>query len=60
MLNGKLNEYSVLFGFAVNGQILEFGFAFVEIQNVINNTAVVLESFGIKLVVVAQIGKFYG
>ncbi|CDE18937.1 unknown [Acidiphilium sp. CAG:727] len=59
MLHCKLDYYSVFFGFAVNGQIVEFSLAFVEIQDVIYNAAVVFERLGIEFVVVAKIGKFY-
>ena len=59
MLHRKLDYYSVFFGFAVNGQIVEFGLAFVKVQNVIDDTAVVFERLGIEFIVVAKIGKFY-
>ena len=59
MLHCEFYDYSVLFGFAVNGQIVEFGLAFVKVQNVIDDTAVVFERLGIEFVVVAKIRKFY-
>ena len=43
MLKSEFDKYSVFLGFTVNRLVVEFGFTFVEIQNVIDYAAVVFE-----------------